>query len=1245
LELDSGEEEEEASTARTEKVLNSAHAVVAKKAADSLSSELSSLSSDENDRKVVGKSQQQSGAAKSVANGAKGKSVGNNNAESSSLSSLSDEEFEGESEEQQEEDKVESLLNSAFIKKPAAAANPASAAPVVVDRSAAAPVAASANQNGAKDQETAAKRPAKNDESSSVSLTDTSGEEASVEDKRITSKGTGGAMRERTPSPIRQQATLQQPKSNRLSVVKTSPPGHVDGESTGEEEEFEDEEGEFEDESSSKDASSKAASARTPKATTPKQRQVVAGGGVLQPRLSFPKPASTDGGSSPKKSGREGGGLTPKSVRDGQRTPKSVRTGRGKKIMVIDRTGNSQADEGEYGSSEYESFEEGEEEGGEDGPSFSPSHTTREMRVGMPVLDIKGEVDDSFFSTSARSGRDGSARIGAAGTGSNRSTPKSSNARSPALEESSDDGAHTTATAAVLTVRDLPDAGGKGGANKDKDRVFKCGPIRPEALRNDPIEVDIEDLTKFCRCGQSKKFPFCDNTHVESNLVNGTDYQCWAADPHLLGSTLMICGCGKSLRREQGLPLCDHSCRGEAVVSKVAATSTAASKPAPVVIATEEKPRAAAPATVVQEPKSQPPRSLPESQPVATAQNALRGSQVANSSAGGSVRRESAPIIVIDKFSSDGSEEADEEFSTEEPSSAGRSARQKRSARGGDAPAAVTTAPVVVAEPSPRPAEVRDIVASPKKLVVESSHESAGDEEVTEEVSEEPSSARRTGGRGGIAATSSTTSRDAAEREERLRQQQQQAKQMALDAEEERERQLRKQERERQRQLEEEEDAERARQEFARRKKEREMQEEQDRREFARREEEMRARAAALEEEERRIQEKQDEISRKLREQQELEERRRALEDEAKRAKSAAEREEAERNRQRLEEKNRKTQQHEDEMRRQEREMSQWRDRAERDRREKLTETRKVASQRAMEAQAVVKSREPSYVVERGDPKRHADEVARFRATEDVGDLEELFDSSDEPIYLAWEDGAEVRSRALGLAYTDSGPDILYCTRWDPASFAARFVITKKQIPVRVVMGPPPDADLDAHPLESLPVLVLSNGRRIRGGNQIVEFLVEKYMYEGMPFVSRLAERRSRSAIMNNVIETFLAPLLYLYPSHTIVALAGKPPIPMRSADKEQVFRDHIKQLNVLERYVSRSGPYLTGKSLVTSDALLLPFMVFYDTFCHRLKSVLWRDRPKLKAWYEGIMEDELARKLTQELQSSVVDICNKQKN
>lgn len=69
--------------------------------------------------------------------------------------------------------------------------------------------------------------------------------------------------------------------------------------------------------------------------------------------------------------------------------------------------------------------------------------------------------------------------------------------------------------------------------------------------KGSPYEVRLEegDRVDFCRCGLTKRPPFCDTSHFDHPPALPYTYE---ADSDI---TLRICGCGKS----NNLPFCDCS--------------------------------------------------------------------------------------------------------------------------------------------------------------------------------------------------------------------------------------------------------------------------------------------------------------------------------------------------------------------------------------------------------------------------------------------------------------------------------------------------------------------------------------------------------------------------------------------------------------------------------------------------------------------------------------------------------------
>ncbi len=689
-----------------------------------------------------------------------------------------------------------------------------------------------------------------------------------------------------------------------------------------------------------------------------------------------------------------------------------------------------------------------------------------------------------------------------------------------------------------------------------------CGPIK--CPLEGPIEVDIEDLARICRCGQASKFPYCDNTCESYNATCGTSYGYWNLDPALMGSTIYVCGCGKSARRNVGLPLCDYACRpDENVLVKVTVAGKPPSwqdepvKPMSVAPVSRSAPAAAA---VTPEPVA--PRSAPVGVPPAVAATQEP------------VRPASVVIKVVDKLrdsvaSTDGDDEDEEgeTFSSEEEST--------------DAVKTAPHLPVAVVEARPVERQANAVVAQES----DDDSELAREEERTlQRERQEQAAAQR---REEMAAEAMRKAEDSAKAKIRVDSE-------AAEADRKRAAQT-----------------ERQRQQEAEEKRAAKARDDADREAAASAAaaaanvvnvaDDAKCRKAAIFAEEMRLQEQH--------------------------AAARAERIRA------------------DEEQMKQRQMRE-RDAAAANARRAAAE-HAAARRRNEPQQQQMQPRSAAVVVAEVavDPKAEADRrTPLFRTVPDALVDNDLFDSSEEPIYLAWEEGAEQRSRAFGWAVS-AGPEVVYVSHWDPTSAGVRFLVAKKGLPVRVVAALPPGYPPTTHVLDVFPLMLLSDGTQVRGCGPILDYLVEKYKSDGPRFVSKAPEQRVTSGIISNVCETFLSPMLYLYPSHTITALAGRPPVPMRSADKEKVFVDHLAQLDILEGYASRQGPYLTGKSPAVCDAFLFPFFVYYVNYCHRLSKVLFDRRPKLEAWFSSMLDDPVVQSIVRDLDSAVLDNVNRSHN
>lgn len=666
---------------------------------------------------------------------------------------------------------------------------------------------------------------------------------------------------------------------------------------------------------------------------------------------------------------------------------------------------------------------------------------------------------------------------------------------------------------------------------------------------NCPITVDIEDLASICRCGQSRQFPYCDQSSCTTfNAMHGCKIEPWVAKRDLLGSTVMVCGCGKSVRRKEAdIPLCDHSCKvGD--ICPAAVNAADVKRVATQLAGSAEQRELIASATAG---KTQSPRVD------GTPRKIVAPAGIAARNRSGSIIAASPPV----------SPSPSGERSVAAVAVASPAPQQKPE------PTVFSAAPAIYTtkSQSPRAVKVVDMVGSGVP-----SDEDDDDEGESEEESEEDSDKFESAAFAREVVPVRRVSHAPAKESPQPSAAAHSARRTQQEEEEEEEKEKRAAAAAaRQRALEkEEEDAQRQRDQERQRRLQQQQQQQQLEEEDAQR----------RKEEERRGYEQ------KMREQ------------EAKMSERAA-RERA---------------------------------RDQREREEDALREQAAAAERERKRRFKEEQRERQALQRREDEARYAAAAlapVEWKGPARDGD-EELFDSTEEPpLYLPWEDA--YRPKPVGA-------EVLYCTRWDPVSLSALFVVESKELAgVRIVHGKPPGGVLAGTRIEHLPVLHTSQGRVVVGTQNILRHLLERYPSAGPSFSSRLPQVRSTTGSITNIVELSLLPLLYMYPSHTIIAISGKPPIPMRSAEKEQVFREHLKQLDVLEELASRNGPYLTGNSVTTADAVLFPLFLFYERYFHRLKKVLWNGRPKLQAWWGEMCEDKVAKVLMANAHQEILKILN----
>jgi glutathione S-transferase len=87
------------------------------------------------------------------------------------------------------------------------------------------------------------------------------------------------------------------------------------------------------------------------------------------------------------------------------------------------------------------------------------------------------------------------------------------------------------------------------------------------------------------------------------------------------------------------------------------------------------------------------------------------------------------------------------------------------------------------------------------------------------------------------------------------------------------------------------------------------------------------------------------------------------------------------------------------------------------------------------------------------------------------------------------------------------------------------------------------------------------------------------------------------------------------------------------------VFVTHLAQLDIIEKYASRVGPYLTGKVPCVADVLLFPLFVFYESYFRRLRKVLWEGRPKVHAWWLHMSSVDTVKSVVEDMHRSIRSI------
>jgi glutathione S-transferase len=164
------------------------------------------------------------------------------------------------------------------------------------------------------------------------------------------------------------------------------------------------------------------------------------------------------------------------------------------------------------------------------------------------------------------------------------------------------------------------------------------------------------------------------------------------------------------------------------------------------------------------------------------------------------------------------------------------------------------------------------------------------------------------------------------------------------------------------------------------------------------------------------------------------------------------------------------------------------------------------------------------------------------------------------------------------------------------------------------------------NPLRKMPCLKLEDGSGLPESQVIESYILDKFSDCSPSLIPSTPESRARASLIVRVLDLYI---------NTIQGALYKP---MDSvSERARQITEIAKQLDIIEMYMV--GRYCVGEEMSYADTALLPTMIF----CHYIlpKYFGWpsifENRPKLKAWWETMNEDEDAVRIVGEVEDGLM--------